>query len=286
MESIKKIDVAGQIGREADGAAAGDYRGEDGLLYCGKCRTPKQFRLPAGLPGLSGRLVPVACQCQKDAYAAAKQRREYDEQMRRIAELRNASLMEGRFQKSTFERFEETKENARVLKLCRRYVDRFDEMKMRNQGLLFLGEPGTGKTFAAACIANALLEKRVPLIMTSFVKLVSMLGYGRGEDEEDAIRRFQGAALLIVDDLGAERDTGYAAERVYNVLDSRYRAGKPMILTSNLTLAQMQTAADMRYRRIFDRVLETCYPVEFKGPSWRIAEAARRYDEMQAMLEA
>ena len=42
----------------------GDYTGEDGLLYCGKCRTPKQFRMEA--PPLEGRLLPHPCRCEQE----------------------------------------------------------------------------------------------------------------------------------------------------------------------------------------------------------------------------
>ena len=67
-------------------------------------------------------------------------------------------------------------------------------------------------------------------------------------------------------------------------MDGRYRAGKPMILTTNLSLAQMQAATDVRYSRIYDRIFEICYPVEFKGKSWRRKEAANRFDEMTSFL--
>ena len=58
-----------------------------------------------------------------------------------------------------------------------------------------------------------------------------------------------------------------------------------MLLTTNLSLQQMQSTQDIRYGRIYDRVFEVCYPVEFKGQSWRYVEAAKRYDEMKTLLE-
>ena len=42
----------------------GDYTGEDGILYCGKCRTPKQFRMEA--PPMKGRLLPHPCRCEQE----------------------------------------------------------------------------------------------------------------------------------------------------------------------------------------------------------------------------
>ena len=93
------------------------------------------------------------------------------------------------------------------------------------------------------------------------------------------------AKLLIIDDLGAERSTDFALEKVYNIIDSRYRAGLPMILTTNLTLKEMKEATDIRYSRIYDRIFEVCYPMEFTGPSWRKVEASRRFEEMRQFLE-
>ena len=93
------------------------------------------------------------------------------------------------------------------------------------------------------------------------------------------------ADLLIIDDLGAERETSYALERVYNVIDSRYRANKPMLLTTNLGVEELKNSDNIQYRRTYDRILEICYPVEFTGPSWRRKEAGTRYNEMLKLLE-
>ena len=90
---------------------------------------------------------------------------------------------------------------------------------------------------------------------------------------------------LIIDDLGAERSTDYALEKVYNIVDSRYRAKKPLILTTNLSMDEMKDTADLRYGRIYDRIFELCYPMQFVGPSWRRREATRRFNDMKALLE-
>ena len=93
------------------------------------------------------------------------------------------------------------------------------------------------------------------------------------------------AKLLILDDLGTERNTDYALEKVYNIIDSRSRASKPMILTTNLSLDEMMDATDIRYKRIYDRILETCYPVEISGDSFRMQSAAQRFDRMAEFME-
>ena len=105
------------------------------------------------------------------------------------------------------------------------------------------------------------------------------------EDGEKLIAQLNRAKLLIIDDLGAERGTDFALEKVYDIIDSRYRAKLPMLLTTNLELGMMQEATDIRYSRIYDRIFEVCYPVQFVGQSFRKAEAKRRFDDMKSFLE-
>lgn len=263
----------------------GDYEDQDGLLVCGKCGHRKQtyVNLPTGEDSLFAR-TKVACQCRCEL-AAAEEERKADEarkEMDRIASLRRMSLMDTRFSEASFDSFVENKYNAKILRLARRYVDKFDELVKKNQGLLFWGDVGTGKSFTAACIANALLERGVPVVMTSFIKLLDIVS--KTGSDAPILGQLEHAKLLIFDDLGAERNTQYALERVYNFIDSRYRSELPMLLTTNLTVHQMMNEQDTQYRRIYDRLLEVCYPVQFAGPSFRMKTANRRFEEMQALM--
>ncbi len=260
---------------------------DDGLLYCGVCHTPKQCRvnLPCLEKGETKEFIaPCVCQCERERTEAEERRRKAQEDMALIEKLKSRSLMDEKFKAQTFESFRTTKDNGKVLRLCKRYSDGFDEMIEKNQGLLFYGDVGTGKTFSAACIANALLSRKIPVVMTSFVKLLENVQNFK-EDEDKLISRLNKAKLLIIDDLGAERSTDFALEKVYNIVDSRYRARLPMILTTNLELRDMQMASDIRYSRIYDRIFEVCYPVRFTGSSFRKMEAKKRFDEMKAFLE-
>lgn len=287
-EFVKRM-AAGYLARQK--VRPGDWKDGDGLLHCGTCGEPRQtVRILAdpspGNPGAQSKLVvPVMCRCEKEAYLKEQAEEKAAEDRARLAELRSASLMDDRFSSARFEAFRTTAENARVLKLCRRYADRFDEMAEKGQGLVFWGPAGTGKSFAAACIANALLDRGVPVIMTSFVKLLAALQDGGSGGEQGIVSRLNRAKLAVFDDLGAERSTDYALEKVYSIVDGRYRKKLPMILTTNLTLDSMRTERDTRYVRIYDRIFESCYAVQFEGPSWRRRESARRYEEMHRLLE-
>ena len=101
----------------------------------------------------------------------------------------------------------------------------------------------------------------------------------------DIIARMNSARLVILDDLGAERNTDYALEKIYNIIDSRYRRKLPMLLTTNLTIDEMKDEEDRRYSRVYDRIFETCYSMQFTGPSWRKKEARRRFTEMEKLFD-
>ena len=267
----------------------GDYEDENGILLCGNCGEPRQRFMLFDDPTdddpehKSELKVVTMCRCEREEEEREKRKEEAAKDMEKIQRLRNASLLDEKLRGATFGAFKVTKYNERNLKLCRRYAMKFDQMVEKDQGLIFWGSVGTGKSFAAACIANYLLDRKVPVVMTSFVKLLEVFQSGRDE-ETSILNRLGYAKLVIFDDLGAERGTDYALEKVYNIVDSRYRKNLPMILTTNLTIEDMKSEVDMRYRRIYDRVFETCYPMQFTGPSWRMKEASRRYKDMEELL--
>lgn len=263
----------------------GDYYDEEGFLCCGKCHTRKEceVELPEILGcGPRGRF-PVMCECHRQWVEELEEHERKNKEMEIVRRLRRESLMSPMYEEATFQSFRVDQANACNLKVCRRYAEHFDLMAEKNQGLIFYGDVGTGKTFAAACIANYLLSRGVSVVMTSFVKLLnSMQTYGN--DNERLISNMNRAKLLIIDDLGAERDTDFAQEHVYNIIDSRSRAKLPLIITTNLTIREIREPCSTRYARIYDR-LSKMLPVEFAGGSWRKDDASRSLTEMKKFLE-
>ena len=260
-----------------------DYIGSDGLLYCGRCNTRKEREIIwfDNKP----KKVPVMCKCRAEEERLKKEQMQKEEEMRSIQRAKISSMMDDTFRTACFANYQIRNGNERHLKVAKKYCIEFSKMYERNQGLLFWGTVGTGKSYTAACIANYLLEANTSVVMTSFVRILQeMQGFDR-EREETFTNKLNSVKLLIIDDLGAERSTDYALEKVYGIIDNRYRAKKPLILTTNLTLRQMQEATDIRYARIYDRIFEMCYPMEFSGVSWRKREAAQRYEDTRKILE-
>ena len=277
------MDLTGVLPISESGAerlAEGDHIGEDGLVYCGKCGSRKQLRVKFGD---KTHVVRCVCKCESKELEEKTKQEEYEEQMRRINRLKEASMMDKKYREVTFDKYEVREENKKVFEMAKKYVDRFQDMYKKNQGLLLYGPVGTGKSFTAACIGNYLLDNAKPVIMTSFVKILQDIW--ENDREAEYITILNSASLLIVDDLGTERETDYALEKVYNIIDSRVRANKPMIITSNLELNDIMECEDIRKKRIYDRILECCYPMYVGGKSFRMMKAAQRFDEMKDFLE-
>lgn len=280
MEIDGLLDAIAREGIANDPPADGDYIGNDGLLYCGKCHTRKRRYLDT--PDGRKIIVTIPCKCETEEKerqkAEEKRKADFDKAM----ELRKGSLIDEKFASASFDTCKIIKANERQLRLCKRYAEKFDEMYKKNQGLLLWGNVGTGKSHLSACIGNYIMDHLHPVYATSFVKL---LEGGNNLDTDPLIKKMAKAELVIFDDLGAERRTDYAQEVVYHLIDSRYRQRKPMIITTNLSVADMKAATEDKFTRIYDRIFECCYPVQFEGSSFRKKEAARRFYEMEKLLE-
>ena len=95
--------------------------------------------------------------------------------------------------------------------------------------------------------------------MTNFATVLNDLF--NCEDKNEYIRSLCRYSLLILDDLGIERNTEYSLENLFNVIDARYVSGKPMIITTNLHLNELMNQKQLSLKRIYDRVLERSMPV-------------------------
>ena len=173
-------------------------------------------------------------------------------------------------------RFENDNGSVPALAEAKRYVEHWEEMRQNNIGLLLWGRPGNSKTFAAACIANALCEQWMDVRMTTLATVLEKLPVMSFQDQSRYLDSLRGCDLLILDDFGMERKTNYAQEQVFSIIDGRYLARKPLIVTTNLCMKDMKNPEDMTELRIFDRILELCVPVCFDGPSLRQSKAKEK----------
>ena len=255
----------------------GDYY-KDWLLMCGRCNTKKQTRVTV----FGEERTPFClCQCEterKNKEEAERKRMDFENNVKK---LRKAGFPESIMQYWTFDNADGS--NDKIINAARKYVDNFEEFRKSGKGILFFGTVGTGKTYASACIANALIDKGCPVLMTNFARIANTVG-GMWEGKQeyyDSLNRFP---LLILDDLAAERKTEYMSEIVFNVIDARYRAGLPLIVTTNLTSEELKHPSDISYQRTFSRLLEMCIPVKVEGKDKRLEKLKADIQPMKDIL--
>ena len=145
---------------------------------------------------------------------------------------------------------------------------RMIEAVKSGHGLVVAGPVGTGKTFTAASIARSIAGdgRRVVGIHAADTTAVDF-----DVSETD---RYD---LLVIDDIGAERQTDFGQERICSLVDHRVGTGKPMVITTNLTPKAIADARDgasgVQAQRIWDRILSVCAVTVMMGQSRRRAQA-------------
>ena len=236
-----------------------DYVDEEGCLHCGICGKRKQMKV--SLMGFE-HVVSCLCECEVKARQELDEKMQREEAQRLLYQRKSVGLRERRFWEWKFEN--DNGSNQKIL-IARQYVENWTDMKRKNVGLLLMGPVGTGKSFFAGCIANALLEQGERVMMTNFSRILNeMTSYQA--DKNQIIQNLVDYPLLIIDDLGIERNSEFALEQVYNVIDSRYCKMLPLIVTTNLGLNEMKsTDLDTAHQRIYSRILEMCVPIYCGG---------------------
>ena len=240
-----------------------DYE-KDGLLYCGKCNTRKQSRIQ-----VFGRdeINPCDCKCQQEEYNKILNIRHEQEKNLTVNSLRNSGIHNRSMHNWTFAK--DNGNSPRLINTAKRYVNGWEEMRAKNIGLCLFGNVGTGKTYAAACIANALIDKGVRVIMTDFSRVINSMQSFDVRDKNGYISNICDSSLLIIDDLGAERQSEYALQICEQVINERAKSKKPLILTTNISLETIKNPPDVKYARMYSRILEMTVPVQSAGTDKR-----------------
>ena len=231
---------------KAPEAAPGDYY-KDGLLYCGKCNTPKETLRKIFDSDEEPRRLPIMCRCDEERVQREDAARRLDarknlikENIVMLEELGAAIRPSARFEMNDGA-------NQKNTALVKGYAERFEQLKERNIGMMLYGSAGAGKTFFAECIANDLIERGLFAWFTNIRMLTAAMG--KGDERKILLRFVRNVDLLILDDFGAERDTSYMVEQVYEIINTRCEAKMPLIVTTNLDPAIMAAEPDVSYKR-------------------------------------
>ena len=189
----------------------------------------------------------------------------YKKQAERLIE---ESKLGRRFKSRTFETFDKQK-NISAYNKAFEYADTFD--KNNGQGLLFIGTCGTGKTHLAAAITNHIItEFGIPVKFGSFVDLLgdikSTWNKESEQNEDDMIRSLLEIDLLVLDDIGKEKSGEWSNSILYRVINRRYENYKATIITSNLTVKELEKEIG---DATVSRIIEMCDGIKMNGEDVR-----------------
>lgn len=220
--------------------------------------------------------VPV-CECLEQVkikeMEEAERKRQAECRANRVKKFKDISVIDTKFLQSTFENAEITP----AIRMAKKYTKAFLDGK--KFGLFLYGKAGTGKTYASACIANELMTNDKAVMSINLGLYLNKVSREWGEAEKDVLEKVQQCDLLIVDDMGVEQVPEWLKDKVFNLIDARYRSEKSIIITTNLQLdntnlndKQIESKLSIQSRfgsRVADRIKEMCYQYEVVGESKR-----------------
>lgn len=230
---------------------------------------------------IKNKILPT-CECVVEREEAKIREAQNFAKKREIDKLFSISNLGERFSKSTFESFLDRNGSETAYKVAVKYVKTFKEWN--GESLMLWGEPGNGKTHLAAAIVNELSKKGYIVVFQSVPELLqrirSTFNSENKENETQIMRALLECDLLILDDIGAEKTTEWVEEKLFNIIDGRYRKELPTLYTSNLEPKELKNQVG---KRSYDRMVETSLTVKNEAASYRREIAKQR---LQRFIEA
>lgn len=257
-----------------------DFIGEDGLLYCGTCRAARQMVLE--VPMIGTRVVPIMCLCEIAKRETEAAYQAMQEEQRRIDGMRKIGITSPDYKEMTLAADDGS--NPKMRAIIDRYISKHELMYRENIGLLLHGSAGGGKTFWASALANAMIDRGNSAMITTISRLMAAIGQDFEAGKARILEQVERVRFLVLDDVGTERQTSYAAEKMFEIIDARYRSRRPLIVTTNLTLEEISNPQQMEYKRVFDRIIEMCQPIHVSSEGRRKAIARKKSERAREIL--
>ena len=264
----RAVDMAAirRLNKLFSGADYGGCEEVDGIQVCKKCHKPRQTLL-------YGLLWPCTCDCGQECHNDDSKALE-----RRTEALARRAFTSPGLRSMTFAS-DDGRFGLEQMSRCHTYANA--AVNGIETGLLLFGPPDGGKTFMSAAIANHVMGAGMSVMMRSVPQLVMERDDLSGED---SLGPLMSCDLLVLDDLGAERSTSYAQEYVYAIVDGRYQRRRPMVVSTNLTRAELGATRDVTSQRTYNRLLEVCLPVECD--TGRRRSTRERYAAMEERMRS
>lgn len=250
---------------------------KDGDIYCKECDTPRTCF------GFTKK-VRCYCECMTRNAKEQKELEQRAERLRQLEKLKVASLLGERYKNVTFGKTDMDNDDfAKVADRAKKYCVAAGKVLAQGVGIYLYGAKGTGKTHLTACIANELMSNYYSVLYTNFSEISKSIRatYGnRGESEQAFIDKLATIDFLFIDDFGTESvardgDDLWLQEKIFEVVNKRYNANKPIIFTSNYSLAEMVKTRGLADKTV-DRISEMCEVIKLDGKSYRLKAKEQR----------
>lgn len=236
------------------------------------------------------RSVPIRCTCseaslfwqrrdeekrrtRKEAEEARLRREREDRTLR----LQRKSGLGRRFLTRSFERFQLTDCNSASFQAALDYAHNFDIYFDDGRGIYFQGGCGCGKTHLAAAISLYLIEQGREVIFMTFGDILDSFKrfFSSSPELSGDTSLYGNTELLVIDDLGKETVSDWSVSVLYSIINHRYEALLPTVITSNYDFCALKHRLTPKHgdssaaRAIISRLLESSSVITMNWKDYR-----------------
>lgn len=248
-----------------------------------KCEFCGKELVPIGLDYLYANISPDAikyerCDCNKSQeYWKKIDEQEYEIEKRKhfrdiINKIYKQNYIGRKFEEQNFENFDINSENEIAVEVARDYTNKSIE-EMQSEGLIITGESGLGKTHLAASIANKLIENDKIVLMGRLTMLLDMIKEtfrDNTKSENELIELYSNVDMIIIDDLGTEKISQWALEKLYTIIQNRNENRLPIIITTRFDKQGLierfsQSQDEQLVDAIISKLYQMCYGITLKN---------------------